>query len=173
MTQRRTTPDRQQGHTTLTANVHFFQSYFHDNVIKWKHFRVPCHLCREFAGHRWIPRTKASDAWLWLFFFICAWMNGWVNNREAVDLRRHRTHYDVAIMWPSMTMVSRYQGTVAHIVLSNGLFKSRCTVYLYPYCIFWQLPVQSVTKISSSGGRLNKKDGLTRYGNSHVKDKTS
>ena len=25
----------------------------------------------------------------------------------------------------------------------------------------------------SSGGRLNKKDGITRYGNSHVKDKTS
>ena len=24
-----------------------------------------------------------------------------------------------------------------------------------------------------SGGRLNKKDGLARYGNSHVKDKTS
>ena len=23
------------------------------------------------------------------------------------------------------------------------------------------------------GGRLNKKNGLTRYGNSHVKDKTS
>ena len=27
--------------------------------------------------------------------------------------------------------------------------------------------------ISSPGGRLNKKDGLTRYGDSHVKDKTS
>ena len=26
---------------------------------------------------------------------------------------------------------------------------------------------------SDPGGRLNKKDGLTRYGNSHVKDKTS
>ena len=25
----------------------------------------------------------------------------------------------------------------------------------------------------SPGGRLNKKDGLTRYGDSHVKDKTS
>ena len=24
-----------------------------------------------------------------------------------------------------------------------------------------------------AGGRLNKKDGLTRYGDSHVKDKTS
>ena len=27
--------------------------------------------------------------------------------------------------------------------------------------------------VTSPGGRLNKKDGLTRYGNSHVKDKTS
>ena len=24
-------------------------------------FRVTGHLCREFTGHRWIPRTKASD----------------------------------------------------------------------------------------------------------------
>ena len=31
----------------------------------------------------------------------------------------------------------------------------------------------AVTLISASGGRLNKKDGLTRYGDSHVKDKTS
>ena len=30
-----------------------------------------------------------------------------------------------------------------------------------------------VVKTTTSGGRLNKKDGLTRYGNSHVKDKTS
>ena len=27
--------------------------------------------------------------------------------------------------------------------------------------------------MGSPGGRLNKKDGLTRYGDSHVKDKTS
>ena len=27
--------------------------------------------------------------------------------------------------------------------------------------------------MEESGGRLDKKDGLTRYGNSHVKDKTS
>ena len=27
--------------------------------------------------------------------------------------------------------------------------------------------------VSEAGGRLNKKDGLTRYVNSHVKDKTS
>ena len=27
--------------------------------------------------------------------------------------------------------------------------------------------------VGTPGGRLNKKDGLTRYGDSHVKDKTS
>ena len=25
-------------------------------------------------------------------------MNGWVNNREACDLRRYRAHYDVIVM---------------------------------------------------------------------------
>ena len=30
-----------------------------------------------------------------------------------------------------------------------------------------------LTRWRDAGGRLNKKDGLTRYGDSHVKDKTS
>ena len=29
---------------------------------------------------------------------ICAWINDWVNNREAGDLRCHRAHYDVTVM---------------------------------------------------------------------------
>ena len=33
-----------------------------------------------------------------MFSLIWAWMNGWVNNREAGDLRRHRTHYDGTVM---------------------------------------------------------------------------
>ena len=44
---------------------------------------------------------------------------------------------------------------------------------------YWQTcaVVQTVKhvsiRIAETGGRLNKKDGLTRYGDSHVKDKTS
>ena len=34
-----------------------------------------------------------------MFSLICAWINGWVNNREAVDLRRYRAHYDVTVMF--------------------------------------------------------------------------
>ena len=30
-------------------------------------FRVTGHLCWEFTGPRWLPRTKASDAELWCF----------------------------------------------------------------------------------------------------------
>ena len=33
-----------------------------------------------------------------MFSLIRAWINGWVNNREACDLRRHRIHYDIIVM---------------------------------------------------------------------------
>ena len=33
-----------------------------------------------------------------MFSLICVWINGWVNNREAGDLRRYRAHYDVIVM---------------------------------------------------------------------------
>ena len=32
-------------------------------------FRVTGPLCGEFTGHRWIPRTKASNAELWCFLW--------------------------------------------------------------------------------------------------------
>ena len=42
----------------------------HDDIIKNGNiFRVTGHLCGEFTGHRWIPRTKASDAELWCFLW--------------------------------------------------------------------------------------------------------
>ena len=52
----------------------------HDDIIKWKYF-----------PRYWPFVTKASDA-------ACARINGWVNNGEAGDLRRHRAHYDVIVM---------------------------------------------------------------------------
>ena len=33
-----------------------------------------------------------------MFILICARINGWVNNREAGELRCHRAHYDVIVM---------------------------------------------------------------------------
>ena len=58
-------------------------------------FRVTDHLCGEFTGH--FPH-KGQWRGALMFSLICAWMNGWVDNREAGDLRRHRAHYDVTVM---------------------------------------------------------------------------
>ena len=62
-------------------------------------FRVTGPLCGEFTGLQWIPCTKASDAELWCFLWSAPWINGWVNNREVGDLRRHWAHYDVIVIW--------------------------------------------------------------------------
>ena len=65
----------------------------HDDVIKWKHFPRYWPLVREI--HRW-------RRGLWrralMFSLLCTWINGWVNNRAAGDLRRHRAHYDAIVM---------------------------------------------------------------------------
>ena len=33
-----------------------------------------------------------------MFFFICIWINGWVNNREAGDFRHYGAHYDITLI---------------------------------------------------------------------------
>ena len=80
------------------------QPLTHDDVIKWKHFPRHWPLCGEFTGHRWIPLTKASDAELWCFLWSAPLINGWVNNRETGDLRRHGAHYDVIVMHQNNTL---------------------------------------------------------------------
>ena len=72
---------------------------FHDDVIKWKHFP------RYWPFVRGIHRSRHRGQWRGasMFSLICAWTNDWVNNREAGDLRRHHSHYDVNVMpWPAL-----------------------------------------------------------------------
>ena len=45
----------------------------------------------EFPTQR--PVTQSFDV-----FFDQRLKNGWVNNGEVSDLRRHRTHYEVIVM---------------------------------------------------------------------------
>ena len=47
-----------------------------------------------------------------MFSLICTWINGWVNNREAGDLRSHRANYDVIVMWNrSWNWIDEYEWT--------------------------------------------------------------
>ena len=49
-----------------------------------------------------------------MFSLICARTNRWVNNGEAGDLRRHRTHYDVIVM-----RICKYSGWFTCLVKVN------------------------------------------------------
>ena len=71
---------------------------YHDDVIKWKHF--PCHWPFVRGIHRSPVNSPHKGQWrgALMFSLICAWIHGWVNNREGGDLRRHRANYDVTVM---------------------------------------------------------------------------
>ena len=64
--------------------------WYHGDVIKWKHFP------------RYWPFVRGMHKGQWrgalMFSLICAWINRWVNNNEAGDLRRYHAHYDVIVM---------------------------------------------------------------------------
>ena len=70
----------------------------HDDVIKWKHFPRYWPFVRGI--HRSPVNSPHKGQWrgALMFSLICVWINGWVNNREAGDLRRYRAHSDVTVM---------------------------------------------------------------------------
>ena len=71
----------------------------HDDVIKGKHF--PRNWPFVQGIHRSPVNSPHKGQWrgALMFSLICTWINGWVNNHEAGDLRSHGAHYDVTVMW--------------------------------------------------------------------------
>ena len=80
---------------TIAYEQHLLIPCVHDDVIKWIHF--PRYWPFERGIHRSPVNSPHKGQWrgALMFSLICAWLNTWVNNREAGDLRRNRTHYDV------------------------------------------------------------------------------
>ena len=82
----------------MLRHISMIQTDLHDDVIKWKHFP------RYQLFLRWMHRIPVNSPhkgqWrgALMFSLICVWINSWVNNGEAGDLRRYRAHYDVIVM---------------------------------------------------------------------------
>ena len=91
----------------------------HNDVIKWKHFPRYWPLVRGI--HRSPVNSSHKGQWrgALMFSFICAWINGWVNNR---DLRRHRAHYDIIVIWKAM-VTGMSQHTWSKLFLSSLNFE--------------------------------------------------
>ena len=90
-------------HIRFIFSLHHFigtAAIIHDYIIKWKHFPRYWPFVR---GIHWSPvNSPHKGQWrgTLMFSLICAWINHWVNNRDAGDLRRHRAHCDViVIIW--------------------------------------------------------------------------
>ena len=90
-------------------------------------FRITGPLWGEFTGHWWIPPHKGQWRGALMFPLICAWINGWVNNPEAGNLRHHCAHYDAIVMcwlgvsmseyWTSSASIAEIRCIVMHIAL--------------------------------------------------------
>ena len=78
--------------------TYYFGRLSHDDVIEWKHFPRYWPFVRGI--HRSLVNSPHKGQWrgALMFSLICVWINRWVNNRKAGDLRRYRAHYDVIVM---------------------------------------------------------------------------
>ena len=91
-------------------------------------FRVTGPLCGEFTGHRVNFPHKGQWRGALVFYLICAWINGWVNNREAGNLRRHRAHYDVTVSpFCSLTVITAF--SMFELLLSWWVLKETSSVF--------------------------------------------
>ena len=86
------------GSSLIMASLFLFHWVYHDDVMKWKHFPRYWPFARGI--HRSTVNSPHKGQWrvALMFSLIYAWIRGWVNNREAGDLRRHQVHYGVIVM---------------------------------------------------------------------------
>ena len=67
------------------------------NITWWRHqMETFCALLAICAGNSPVPTQRPVTRSFG--FFICARINGWVNDHEDGDLRHYRGHYDVTVM---------------------------------------------------------------------------
>ena len=99
------------------------------SISKWRHqmetFSVLLALCvgnstvtGESPSQR--PLTRSFDVSL-----ICAWTNGWANNRDAGNLRHRRAHYEVTVMCWHQCQVLAFPVLLTSICTDVTTFKCR------------------------------------------------
>ena len=111
----------------------------HD-VIKWKQF--PPYWLFVRGIHRSPVNSPHKGKWrgALMFSLIAVWINDWVNNREAGDLRRYRAHYVVPVMrqfmhcsW-AMNLCFEYVAFVSRFV-ANEIRIYRAPSLTISFCI--------------------------------------
>ena len=104
--------------------------------------------------------------WPWPWYFKVKYGISCISTKSGPIAMKQKATYPFNSkprMWPmglTLAVTLTYELSRSNVILTIWWPRSGVRIY------------QIVTGVTS-GGRLNKKDGLTRYGDSHVKDKTS
>ena len=95
---------------------------------KWKQLPRYWPFVRGIRGSPGNSHHKGQWCGALIFSMTSAWINGWVNNREAGDLRRHRAHYDVIVMITRYDIILLYHAVFRPFVGSEkGAWIWTCT----------------------------------------------
>ena len=135
------------------SKMQFFTKYMsivqcrtsHDDVIKWKHF--PDNWLFVRGIHRSPVNSPHKDQWrrALMFSLICAWIDSWVKNRKAGDLRRplwrHCNEYLTHWRYCTPALSHLYALGILQFPFYRPLHWSRNVALL-------KLRVQPMTKIS-------------------------
>ena len=122
----------------IVYNMFKRKQYWHDDVIKWKHFPRYWPFVRGI--HRSPVNSLHKGPWrvALKFSLICVWINGWVNDREAGDLTRYPAHYDVTVEGSNKIRSGYNLFTYTCIPHSTTLFiKCLSDHFLKIRCIKW------------------------------------
>ena len=154
------------GHHQENYGIH------HDDVIKWKHFPRYWPFVRGI--HRSPLNSPHKGQWRGALMFLCSapWINGWLNNHEACDLKRHRTNYDVTVVlyWLFVEQIIRFQSpmdslrketvTCFHVMTpswysAHGIRVCCCLIARprYPYCL---VQICGISSISATQRRYHR-----------------
>ena len=105
--------------------------------------------------HRWVGHWRGAL----MFSLICDRANGWTNNKDTGDLRRHRAHYDAIVMNivtddGLATWGSRPKSSMIFIMILDSFWDPHTKVWIYlirvrilHYCINMNYMVMSTMMI--------------------------
>ena len=105
----------------------------HDGVIKWKHFPRYWPFVRGI--HRSPVNSTHKGQWRGALMFSLIWINAWVNNREAGDLRRHSAHYDVIVMELTIWVTP----WIWKLYMAITTLKFQALLFIYTYLLDWHM----------------------------------
>ena len=98
------------------------------SVPWWRHQMVTFPRYWPFVRgiHRSPVNSPHKGQWrgALMFSLISVWINRWVNNREAGDLRRYRAHYHAAVM----------QMSFLYVAVTSHVFQ---TLHSWIKCMCW------------------------------------